>query len=273
MNICGVVTKQKSTFNSDFFDLGEICRVYNIPYIYYSKDNETEFNSFIRKCSPDLIYCFGWSYLLREETLKLPKIAAIGFHPAALPKNRGRHPLIWALALGLRETASTFFYMEVGADSGDILSREFVKIDNTDTARTLYDKIMNIAKKQIIQFTKEFENGCAQHKQQDVTEGNNWRKRNKNDGCIDFRMNAETIYNLIRALTKPYVGAHFVHIEREYKVWCSEVIPDDEGLYDNIEFGKVLDVYSPTSFLVKTGEDLLKVLNCNEIDIQKGDYL
>jgi methionyl-tRNA formyltransferase len=272
-NICGVITKQKSSFNNDFFDLGEICRVHNIPYIYYSKDEDLEFNSFIKKCSPDLIYCFGWSHLLHKEIFELSKIATIGFHPAALPKNKGRHPLVWALVLGLQETASTFFYIESGVDSGDILSQEFVKIDNTDTARTLYDKIMNIAKRQIIQFTVGFENGCAQRRKQDILKGNNWRKRNKNDGCIDFRMNAQTIYNLIRALTKPYVGAHFVHKEKEYKVWSSEIISDNAGLYDNIEFGKVLDVYSPTSFLVKTGNDLLKLINCDEIDIQLGDYL
>jgi methionyl-tRNA formyltransferase len=272
-NICGVVTKQKSSFNSDFADLKKICCIHNIPYIYYLKEQESEFNDFIRACSPDLIYCFGWSHLLHKETLELPKIAAIGFHPAALPKNRGRHPLIWALVLGLQKTASTFFYIESGIDDGDILSQEFVEIDDTDTARTLYDKIMSIAKCQIIQFTNDFENYHVQRKKQDISKGNNWRKRNRNDGRIDFRMSAQTIYNLVRALTKPYIGAHFVYMEREYKVWCSEVISDNTGIYDNIEFGKVLDVYSPTSFLVKTGSGLLKVINCDEIDIQKGDYL
>jgi methionyl-tRNA formyltransferase len=271
--ICGVLTKQKSSFNSDFVDLKEICSAHDIPYTYYSKDKELEANNFIKKCSPDLIYCFGWSHLLSRETLKLPKIATIGFHPAALPKNRGRHPLIWALVLGLQETASTFFYMEPGADTGDILSQEFVNISSIDTAQTLYDKIMSIAKNQIIQFTNDFENCCAQRKKQDESKGNNWRKRNKNDGCIDFRMSAQVIYNLIRALTKPYVGAYFAYMRKEYKVWGSEVVSGIVGMYDNIEFGKVLDVYSSTSFLVKTGSGLLKVLDCDEINIQRGDYL
>jgi methionyl-tRNA formyltransferase len=273
MNICGVVTKQKSPFNSDFVDLGEICCIYGIPYIYYSKNEDPEFNGFIRECSPDLIYCFGWSHLLSEKTLELANTAVIGFHPAALPKNRGRHPLIWALVLGLQETASTFFYMGSGIDDGDILSQEYVKIDMTDTARTLYDKVMDVAKKQIIQFTNDFENCCAQRKKQDISKANSWRKRTKDDGCIDFRMDAQAVYNLVRALTKPYVGAHFVHMEKEYKVWCSEVVSDNAGVFDNIEFGKVLDIYSPTSFLVKTSGGLLKVLDCDKINIQKGDYL
>jgi len=60
-----------------------------------------------------------------KESLDLPHLGVIDFHPAALPANRGRHPIIWALVLGLQETASTFFFMDEGADSGDIISQEF----------------------------------------------------------------------------------------------------------------------------------------------------
>jgi len=41
--------------------------------------------------------------------LGIAPLGVVGFHPAALPANRGRHPLIWALFLGLKKTASTFF--------------------------------------------------------------------------------------------------------------------------------------------------------------------
>lgn len=53
-----------------------------------------------------MIFCFGWSRLIKPPLLELPPMGVVGFHPAALPKNRGRHPLIRALVLGLRETAS-----------------------------------------------------------------------------------------------------------------------------------------------------------------------
>ena len=59
---------------------------------------------------PDIIFCFGWSRLIKEELLKIPKKGVVGYHPAMLPKNRGRHPLIWALALGIKTTGSTFFH-------------------------------------------------------------------------------------------------------------------------------------------------------------------
>lgn len=45
------------------------------------------------------------------------------YHPAKLPENRERCPLIWAISLGLEKSASTFFFMDKSADTGDILSQ------------------------------------------------------------------------------------------------------------------------------------------------------
>lgn len=73
-------------------------------------------------------------------------MGVIGFHPAALPNNRGRHPIIWALALGLNETASTFFKMDEGADTGDIVSQVKIPICESDYAADLYENIMCAAK-------------------------------------------------------------------------------------------------------------------------------
>ena len=84
-----------------------------------------------------------------EKILSKSPIGVIGFHPAALPANRGRHPIIWSLALGLKSTASTFFFMDKNVDSGDILSQASIKISDSDDARSLYDKVTKTALSQI----------------------------------------------------------------------------------------------------------------------------
>ena len=84
--------------------------------------------------------------------LTLPSLGLVGYHPALLPQNRGRHPIIWALALGLEETGSTFFFMDEGADTGDILSQRRVPITPEDDAGTLYDKLTTTALDQINAF-------------------------------------------------------------------------------------------------------------------------
>ena len=108
-DIVGVCTKERSPFNSDFTDLTLLCTKHNIPYRFTENINASDSVEWIKQLAPDIIFCFGWSSLIKSEVLNLPPMGVLGFHPAQLPLNRGRHPLIWALFLGLEKTASTFF--------------------------------------------------------------------------------------------------------------------------------------------------------------------
>ena len=269
--ITGIVTKRESVFNADFHNLTPLAKVNNIPIIYRTKDNLEEIVSFIGYNNPDVIYCFGWSHILPNSILSMPKYGVIGFHPAELPNNRGRHPIIWALFLGLKQTASTFFFMDEGADTGDIISQEKINIENDD-AYSLYNKIINIALKQILLFTKELEiKGYNISKtKQDKTLGNSWRKRNKNDGKIDFRMSTDAITNLVKALTLPYVGAHIDYLDEDVKIWK---VKDENNSIKNHEPGKILDIIG-SEIIVKTYDGSIRILNHEFSKLpKKGEYL
>lgn len=268
----GVVTKSCSQFNSDFADLAPICEVSGIPYIQVTDVNAEDSVNFIKKCKPDIIYCFGWSQLIKAPILNIPPLGAIGFHPAKLPQNKGRHPLIWALALalGLDETASTFFIMDEGADTGGIVSQEIVPILYEDDAAALYDRVLETAGKQVLSFTKSFELGVVTVKPQ-AGPGNTWRKRGIQDGTIDWRMSGRAIYNLVRALAKPYPGAHFYKNNTVIKIWKVEELPADG--FENIEYGKVLSVESETEFQVKAYDCVIHVLLCEPVSLEEGEYL
>ena len=270
-NLVGVVTKKESKSNADFVDLGKTCQLQEIDYFYVNYINNSEAKSYIRSKNVDLILCLGWSQLLDKEILDIPRMGCIGFHPAELPHNRGRHPLIWALALGMKRTASTLFMLDTAADTGAIVSQQAIEIDYDDDANTLYDKVMEAAVIQLEELLKDFENHAVQVIPHGKEDGNSWRKRGKEDGKIDWRMSSRGIYNLVRALTKPYVGAHFVYQENEYKVW--EVKERFDTGFENIEPGKVLEVISASHFIVKAGDNLIEVLNCDMLDIQVGEYL
>ena len=104
-DIVGVCTKEESVFNADHVDLRSLCERNEIPWIYIDNINSVHATSWIRTLKPDVIFCFGWSEIIQAELLGIPPLGVIGFHPAALPKNRGRHPRIWSLVRGLKETA------------------------------------------------------------------------------------------------------------------------------------------------------------------------
>ena len=236
-NVVGICTLKDSVFNADHSDLSDIAVRNAIPCLDVSDLNAAESLAWIRRQQPDVVFCFGWSRLLKREFLSIPKLGVVGFHPAALPQNRGRHPVIWALVLGLKETGSTFFFMDEGADSGDILSQSIVKISNDDDAGALYQKITSTALEQIERFLPRLSDGTFERRPQDLSLANSWRKRQRADGLIDWRMSAQNIHNLVRGLAKPYVGASFIHEGVEFKVWKTERVTN---VPTNIEPGRVI---------------------------------
>ena len=272
VDVVGVVTLNSSAINADHYDLAPICRRHNIPYCYHDGSDKEKSRKFLEDLRPDVIYCFGWSYLLDRDMLALTSLGVIGFHPAKLPQNRGRHPIIWALALGLDETASTFFKMDAGADSGPILSQVDIPISTHDNANSLYKKILSTAQKQVREFTIALASGEGELSIQDESRATYWRKRSRKDGMIDWRMHAGTIHNLIRALSHPYPGAEFIYRGQSVLVWDSELV--GTRFEKTIEPGQVIDV-TANCVLVKCAEDTaLAIKNFSpEINLIKGEYL
>jgi len=269
-DIVGVITKKESALNADFVDLSDISKRHAIPCSYAVDINSKENVEWIKKLNPDILFCFGFSHILKNQILEIAPMGVVGFHPAMLPQNRARHPIIWALILGLDKTASTFFFMDGGIDSGDILNQIEVKIDYEDSAHSLYDKIINTASKQIENLLHELQTNTYNRVPQDHAQANYWRRRNKKDGQLDFRMDSRTIYNLTRALTRPYVGAHLTYKDKEVKVWEAK---ETESKLTNAEYGKVLDV-TDNKIVVKCSKGAVVLTKHEFTQLPKeGEYL
>lgn len=271
-NIVGVVTKAESSVNADFCDLSALAQSNGIETVVTESINAVEVEQWIQERSPDLIVCFGWSSLLHSNILKIPPMGVLGFHPSLLPNNRGRHPIIWALVLGLEKTGSTFFFMNEGADTGDILSQEEIDISLGDDAATLYEKVTDSALEQISNFYPKLVDQTYSVTPQSPTAGNTWRKRRAVDGLVDFRMSSRGIYNLVRALTRPYAGAD-VKVGRELrKVWKVKEVTDLS--LENLEPGFVVDVARDGTVRVKTNDGIVDLIE-HELgsEVVKGMYL
>lgn len=271
VDVIAVITKQQSKVNSDFTDLTDICVARGIPFHYEDGKKKLDSVKFFEQFSFDVIYCFGWSYLLKDSFLKMTPLGVIGFHPAKLPQNRGRHPIIWAIALGLEETASTFFQMDEGADSGPIVSQKLIGIAIEDDSLSVYDKVLVEAKLQIIEFTYEIFINDLTLKVQDDNKANYWRKRSRKDGLIDWRMGPKPIYDLVRALAPPYPGAEFFYADKYYIVNKTELALGNYA--NNIEPGYILE-RAENSLLIKlSGKDAIWLKELEFDTAQFGEYL
>jgi len=270
-NVVGVCTRAlPKEEKSDRCDLSAIADKHTIPSLVTEDINAPATYAWIKRHKPDIIFCFGWSALIKKELLLLPPMGIVGFHPTKLPHNRGRHPLIWTLVLGLKESAATFFFMREGADDGEILSQKSFTISYEDDARTLYAKVIATASQQLETFLPQLQKREYPSQPQDHTKANIWRKRSYKDGIIDFKMNSRTIYNLVRALTRPYPGAVLRYKEQDITVWRIKELQLD---MPNIEPGKVLQS-SADSIVVKSADGAVAILEHTFESLPKeGEYL
>lgn len=268
--VVGIVTMRSNRINSDHDDLSDLAGT-EVPLLYVEDaPGDARQAEWLQARAPDLIFCVGWSRLLGEGVLCVAPRGVVGFHPAALPANRGRHPLVWALALGLTQTASSFFLMDAGADSGPLLSQLPIDITAEDDAASLYAKVLALLPRQVEAIVRGLADGSLVPRPQDASRATYWRKRSADDGRIDWRMDAASVRNLVRALSRPYPGAHFMHEGREVKVWkCSE---SSEGT-PNTEPGKVLAV-DGRRITVRCGRGSVCLID-HELDTLPaiGDYL
>jgi len=265
-----VVTKSASSANADFHSLEPLARSMGAPCINVDRQPSISLEAEIAKAEADVVFCFGWSHVLPRSVLDAAPGGVVGYHPALLPKNRGRHPIIWALALGLPTTGSTFFIMDEGADSGDILDQAVVAIDDNDDAGTLYEKLKAEAKRQIKSIVEGLSDGTLVARKQDNTAANTWRKRSAADGMIDWRMSATTIHNLVRALAHPYPGAECRYGTQSVKIWRTALV---EGSLKNLEPGKVLR-HNGRQLVVQCGDGAICLLDHEFSELPEiGSYL
>ncbi|MBT3603208.1 MAG: methionyl-tRNA formyltransferase [Candidatus Latescibacteria bacterium] len=249
----------RTHLHADFANLSEIAETNNLPIHYVRNINHPRNIKRIQAFNPDIIFVFGWSQLISQDIINIPPQGCIGTHPALLPKNGGRHPIVWALVEGLQETGLTFFYLDEDTDSGDILWQKAIPITLEDDAATLYQKIQKCASAGITDFLPLLEQHQAVRTPQDHSKATYWRKRTKKDGEIDWTTNTLTAYNLIRALTHPYIGAHTYHQNAEVKIWKAQLINKSQYSPPQRSPGQIIDISAKGHLIVKTTDHALEV--------------
>ena len=274
IKISAVFTKKKS-YNHDFINLTNIAKKNKIFSTYIKKTNSNSTIEKLKKIKPDYIICIGWPVLLKKNIIDIPKYDVIGFHPTELPKNKGRHPIIWSIILGLKATASSFFLIKDPnkPDNGELISQRRVIIKDNYTSKDLYLKLINVASNQLYEIVKKiYKNKLKIYKKKSSHPGNTWRKRSKGDGKIDWRMSAKSINNLSRALTPPYPYAYFVYKRKEMSVIKTKIILN-KNKYFNIEPGRIV-LYQGVNPVVKCADGLIKLYVKNKnFKPKKGESL
>lgn len=255
--VAGVVTQPDKPKgrgkNMQFTPVKEVAIASGIPVYQPVKVKEPDFIEKLKKLDPEVIVVVAFGQILPKEILDMPKYGCVNVHASLLPKYRGAAPIQWAVIDGEKESGVTTMFMEEGLDTGDMLKKTVVPLEEDETGGSLHDKLAAAGADLLIETLKELEEGTAVRTKQDDTLSNYAKMLDKQLGRIDFMKSAEEIERLIRGLN-PWPSA-FTGIDgKTLKIWSATVIEKEiQG-----EFGEVVEV-NKDSLLVKTGKGLLQL--------------
>src|SRR5579864_9220867 len=134
------------------------------------------------------------------------------------------------LVNGEREAGMTLHYMVARADAGDIVAQRSCVIDDSDTALTLYRKLVPLGAEIIREYHPLIVTGRAPRMKQDLSRGSYFGRRRPADGRIDWRWPARRLFNLVRAVTHPYPGAFCFAAGRKLFVWEARIASEDRNI-------------------------------------------
>lgn len=89
----------------------------------------------------DFLFSASYPGKIPQEACKLAALGAVNIHTGLLPEGRGSHPLNWALIWGKQRTGITIHKITDTYDAGDIVAQDEIPIFDTDTIRTLRERV------------------------------------------------------------------------------------------------------------------------------------
>lgn len=234
------VVPEISHRNSTYIDLGPICAKKGLPLFRFRSVNASAVLERLSEMRPDIIWVIGLSQLVRTPLLQLPTVGVIGFHPSALPENRGRAVIPWTIIQGKKETGSSLFWIDEGMDTGPILSQRLIPISKNETARILQDKHLAALKDMMLDLLPRLAGGERPSQPQEHSKATWCARRTPEDGLIDWSKPAHDIWTLVRATGRPYPGAFTYFGKEPLTIWSADLIEVHPGLYWGFP-GQIMD--------------------------------
>ena len=201
---------------------------YGIPVYQPAKVREASFVEVLKGLEADAYVVIAFGQILPKAVLELPKYGCINIHASLLPKYRGAAPIQWCVIDGEGETGITTMMMDVGLDTGDMLEKAVIPIEEKETGGSLHDKLSMAGGDLILSTLKKLEEGTLVRTPQ-TDEGTCYAKMlTKSLGDIDWNQGAVSIERLIRGLN-PWPSAYTMWNGKTIKIWAADVIAGREA--------------------------------------------
>lgn len=225
---------------------------HNIPVYQPVRARDEAFVEEMRALNPDAMVVIAFGQILPKSLLDLPKYGCVNIHASLLPKYRGAAPIQWAVIDGEKESGVTIMQMDEGLDTGDMLAKAIVPLDEKETGGSLFDKLSEAGGRLCVETLAKLEKGEIIPEKQGESPTAYASMLDKKMGNIDWNKSAVVIERLVRGLN-PWPSA-YTHLDgKTLKIWACDVLPQSAS---KGESGEILEV-TKDAIHVQTGDGIL----------------
>ncbi|ANP75193.1 methionyl-tRNA formyltransferase [Vibrio sp. 10N.222.51.C8] len=194
----------------------------NIPVYQPENFKSDEAKQELAELNADIMVVVAYGLLLPQVVLDTPRLGCINVHGSILPRWRGAAPIQRSIWAGDKETGVTIMQMDIGLDTGDMLSIATLPIEATDTSASMYEKLAGLGPDALVECLADIASGKAVAEKQDDELANYAKKLSKEEARINWSDEAAHIERCVRAFN-PWPMSHFEAAENSIKVWQSRV--------------------------------------------------
>lgn len=233
----------------------EVAVAHNIPVYQPKRIREPECIEELRKYNADIMVVIAFGQILPKEILEMTPYGCVNVHASLLPSYRGAAPIQWAVINGEKVSGVTTMQMNEGLDTGDMLLKVEIPLDEKETGGSLHDKLAEVGARLCVETLDALKAGTVTPEKQGDSPTAYAKMLDKHMGKIDWKMSAKEIERLIRGLNPwPSAYTRWNENDKGMKIWEAEVA---EGQTDKAA-GTVVEV-AKDGFFVQTGDGLLKI--------------
>lgn len=213
-----------------------------------------EFVELLHELQPELIVVAAFGQFLSKEILELPKYGCINVHASLLPKYRGAAPIQYAIIKGEKESGVTIMQMDIGMDTGAMLDKVVVPIEENTTMGELHDALREQGAALLLEVIDKIAAGTAVAEPQDDAQATYATLLDRSMEHIDWSKTAQEVHNLIRGFNPTPSTFTKLPNGKNLKIWGSKMTAKSSAAAAGtvIETGK-------HSFFVACGEGVLEI--------------
>lgn len=200
-----------------FTPVKEIALEAGLPVYQPKKIRDPEIIEKIKELDPDIIVVAAYGRILPVDILNLPRHGAINIHASLLPKYRGAAPIHWALINGEEKTGVTIMQMDEGMDTGDMLLKKEIIIDQAANTGDLFNQLALLGGQALLEALDAIEKGQLEGEKQNEDEATYAPMLAKEDEILDWQMPASDLVNKIRGMN-PWPGVYTFFRNQRLKI-------------------------------------------------------